>query len=155
GVNLPEILFAQRGGRCLNVFAEASALFFDSTVGFISSSAFSSVTDSQVYCADLPPSMRYDAPVMNDALPDARNMMVWATSSGLPVLLSGTFAARLAFLSSVPVKRFSIPVSIGPGATMFTRTPDEAASSAADLVKPSTACLLAEYTAAPAAPVRP
>src|ERR1700686_804715 len=107
------------------------------------------------YWAVLPPSTRYDAPVMNDALSDARNIMVWAISSGLPTRLSGTVAAKLAFLSSVPVKRFSIPVSIGPGATMLTRTPDAAASSAADLVSPSTACLLAEYTEAPAAPVWP
>src|ERR1700691_5218364 len=100
------------------------------------------------YRAVLPPSTRYDAPVINDALPDARNMMVSAISSGLPTRLSGTVAARAAFLSAVAVKRFSIPVSIGPGATMFTRTPDAAASSAADLVNPSTACLLAAYTAA-------
>jgi hypothetical protein len=66
---------------------------------------------------------------MNDALSDARNMMVWAISSGLPTRLSGTVAARPAFLSAVPVKRFSIPVSIGPGATMLTRTPEEAAPS--------------------------
>src|SRR5947207_9186655 len=101
----------------------------------------------------LPPSTRYDAPVMNDALSDARKTMVSAISSGLPTRLSGTVAARPAFLSSVPVKRFSIPVSIGPGATMLTRTPDEAASSAADLVSPSTACLLAEYKDAPAAQI--
>src|SRR5207244_8479516 len=34
----------------------------------------------------------------------------------------------------------------------LTRTPDPAASSAADWVRPSTACLLAAYTAAPAPP---
>src|ERR1700682_2807174 len=90
---------------------------------------------------------------MNDALSDARNRIVWAISSGLPTRLSGTVADRAAFLSSEPVKRFSIPVSIGPGATMLTRTPDAAASSAADLVSPSTACLLAAYIDAPAAPV--
>src|ERR1700682_6021821 len=104
------------------------------------------------YWAVLPPSTRYDAPVMNDALSDARNIMVWAISSGLPTRLSGTIAATAAFLSSVPVKRFNNPVSIGPGATVLTRTPDEAASSAADLVSPSTACLLAEYMEARAAP---
>ena len=67
------------------------------------------------YRADLPPSTRNEAPVMNDALSDARNAMVLAISSGLPTRLTGTVAARLAFLSAVPVKRFSIPVSIGPG----------------------------------------
>src|ERR1700739_3921538 len=107
------------------------------------------------YRADLPPSTRYEAPVMNEALSEARNLMVLAISSGLPTRLSGTVAARLAFLSAVPVKRFSIPVSIGPGATVLTRTPEAAASSAADLVSPSTACLLAEYMEAPAGPVWP
>ena len=52
---------------------------------------------------------------MNEALSDARNVMVLAISSGVPTRLSGTVAARLAFLSAVPVKRFSIPVSTGPG----------------------------------------
>jgi hypothetical protein len=51
--------------------------------------------------AVLPPSTRYDAPVMNDALSDARNMMVWAISSGLPTRLSGTVTSKLAFLSAV------------------------------------------------------
>ena len=92
---------------------------------------------------------------MNEALSDARNVMVLAISSGVPTRLSGTVAARLAFLSGVPVKRFSIPVSTGPGETMLTRIPDSAASSAADFVSPSTACLLAAYTDAPAAPVCP
>src|SRR5712671_6786171 len=92
---------------------------------------------------------------MNDALSEERKAMVCAISSGFPTRLSGTVDAKRAFLSSVPVKRFSIPVSIGPGATMLTRTPDAAASSAADLVSPSTACLLAEYMEAPAAPVWP
>src|ERR1700735_5872141 len=107
------------------------------------------------YLADLPPSTRYEAPVMNEAFSDARNVMVLAISSGVPTRLRGTVAVRLAFLSAVPVKRFSIPVSIGPGATKLTRTPDAAASSAADFVSPSTACLLAAYTDAPAAPVWP
>jgi hypothetical protein len=35
----------------------------------------------------------------------------------------------------------SMPVSVGPGATAFTRMPDLASSSAADLVMPSMACL--------------
>ena len=38
-------------------------------------------------------------------------------------------------------KRVNIPVSVGPGATAFTRIPDLAVSSATDLVIPSTACL--------------
>ena len=69
---------------------------------------------------------------MKGALSDERNTMVCAISSGLPVRLSGTPPTKPAFLSSVPVNRFSIPVSIGPGATTLTRTPDPVASSAAD-----------------------
>ena len=57
----------------------------------------------------------------NDALSDARNMMVSAISSGLPIRLSGTVAAKPAFLSGVPAKRFSPAVSIGPGATRGER----------------------------------
>src|SRR5467141_2023931 len=74
---------------------------------------------------------------MNDALSEERKAMVCAISSGRPKRLSGTLDAKRAFLSSVPVKRFSIPVSIGPGATMLMRTPDAAASSAADWEDPS------------------
>src|SRR6478672_959254 len=83
---------------------------------------------------------------MNDALSDARNTMVRAISWGLPARLRGTPAIKPAFLSALPVNRFSIPVSTGPGATALTRTPNAAPSSAADLVSPSTACLLAVYT---------
>ena len=81
---------------------------------------------------------------MNDALSEERKAMVCAISSGFPTRLSGTVEASLAFLPAVPVNRFSIGVSIGPGAMTFTRTPVPAASSAADFVNPSTACLLAE-----------
>ena len=72
----------------------------------------------------------------NDALSEERKAMVYAISSGFPTRLSGTVEANLAFLSAVPVKRFSIAVSIGPGAMTFTRTPAPAASSAADFVSP-------------------
>src|SRR6266404_5437327 len=98
---------------------------------------------SERYAAVLPPSAANDAPVIKAALSDARNTMVWAISSGAPSRWSGTVATKPAFLSSVPVKRLSIPVSIGPGATALTRTPRPATSIAADLVSPSTACLLA------------
>src|SRR5258707_3980477 len=75
-------------------------------------------------------------PVMNDARSEAANRMASAISSGLPARLSGTPATRPAFLSALPVMRSSIAVSIGPGATALTRTPNAAPSSAADLVKP-------------------
>ena len=42
-----------------------------------------------------------------------------------------------------PVRRPIIGVSIAPGHTAFTRTPDLAYSNAAVLVRPTTPCLLA------------
>ena len=81
---------------------------------------------------------------MKEALSEETKRIAWAISSGFPARCSGTFATKPAFLSSVLAKRFSIAVSIGPGAMTFTRTPVPAASSAADFVSPSTACLLAE-----------
>ena len=60
-------------------------------------------------------------------------------SRGEPI---GTVVTSAALFFGVPVKRLSMPVSVGPGATALTRTPDPATSSAADLVTPSTACLL-------------
>src|SRR6267143_7613 len=75
---------------------------------------------------------------------------------GRPIALSRCIVSHIKQrVESFKYKRFSIPVSIGPGATMLTRTPEEAASRAADLVSPSTACLLAAYTDAPAAPLWP
>ena len=52
--------------------------------------------------------------------------MVWAISSGVPTRFTGTPEIKPALLSAVPVKRFSMSVSIGPGATALTRTPDSA-----------------------------
>jgi hypothetical protein len=76
--------------------------------------------------ANLPPSTAMEAPVMNGALSEARNTIVRAISSGRPARLTGTPETNAALLSSVPVNRASIPVSIGPGATTLTRTPDSA-----------------------------
>ena len=80
---------------------------------------------------------------MKEALSEATNTIAWAISSGKPARLSGTRETNAVFFSSLPVNRFSIPVSMGPGAITLTRTPDPATSSAAALVRPSTACLLA------------
>src|SRR6266699_1032153 len=65
-----------------------------------------------------------DAPVMKEALSEATNTMAWAISSGKPARLSGTRETSAALLSSLPVNRFSIPVSMGPGATTLTRPPE-------------------------------
>src|SRR5437879_12678388 len=45
---------------------------------------------SERYAAVLPPSAANDAPVINAALSDARNTMVWAISSGRPRRRRGT-----------------------------------------------------------------
>src|SRR5258707_12966421 len=66
-----------------------------------------------------------------------------AISPGSPTRPRGTVLASAAFPSAVPLKRLSMPVSVGPGPTALTRTPERAPSSAADFVNPSTACLLA------------
>jgi hypothetical protein len=93
--------------------------------------------------AALPPLTGIDAPLMNEALSEATKRMASAISSERPKRLSGTPEAKLAFCSFEPAKRASMSVSIGPGATTFTRMPNGAPSRAADLVSPSTACLLA------------
>src|SRR5580704_5233183 len=91
----------------------------------------------------LPPSAARICPVMNDASLEARKMAACAISAGSPTRPRGTVLVSAAFLSELPVKRLSMPVSVGPGAMALTRTPDLAPSSAADFVRPSTACLLA------------
>ena len=79
---------------------------------------------------------------MNEASSDAMKTIASATSSERPRRPIGTPVTRAALFSGVPVKRVNMPVSVGPGATPFTRIPDLAVSSATDLVMPSTACLL-------------
>src|ERR1700739_2892277 len=95
------------------------------------------------YPADFPPSTESTWPLIKDARSEQRNRMALAISLGSPTTPSGPVGVRRAFLSALPVKRLSIPVSVGPGATALTRTPEPATSSAADVVSPSTACLLA------------
>jgi hypothetical protein len=82
---------------------------------------------------------------MNDASSDAMKTIALASSSERPRRSIGTVLIRAALFSGVPVKRVNMPVSVGPGATAFTRIPDLAISSATDLVMPSTACLLPTY----------
>src|SRR5260370_38890081 len=60
---------------------------------------------------------------MNDAFSEARKTAARAMSAGSPTRPSGTVFRSAAFLSAVPVKRLSMPVSIGPGATALMRTP--------------------------------
>src|SRR6267142_5249139 len=96
------------------------------------------------HVAVFPPLILMIWPVTKDALSEARNTIASAISSGFAPRLSGMAAQNAAFLSGVPVRRSSIAVSVGPGATALTRTPKGAASRAADFVRHFTACLLAE-----------
>src|SRR6266478_4975142 len=105
--------------------------------------------------ASIPPSTGMEAPVMYDAFAEATKAITSAISFGVARRLAGTVETSAALFASVLVKRVSMPVSVVPGATTFTRTPVPATSSAADFVIPSTACLLATYTDAPAAPTLP
>src|SRR5258707_14088264 len=91
---------------------------------------------------------------MYDASAEATKAITCAISSGVARRLRGTVETSAALLSSGLVKRASMPVSGVPGATTLTRTPGPATSSAADVVRPSTACFLATYTDPPAAPTR-
>src|ERR1700722_6619158 len=71
--------------------------------------------------------------------------MALASSSGVPLRRIGTVAISASLPSSVPVKRSSMTVSVGPGPTAFTRIPEFPCSSATVLVRPSTANLLLTY----------
>src|SRR3954464_2381787 len=99
-------------------------------------------TPEQDQLAVLPPSTLRTWPVMYDASSDAMKTIALASSSERPRRAIGTVVTRAALFSGVPVNRVNMPVSVGPGATAFTRIPDFASSSATDLVMPSTACLL-------------
>src|SRR5438876_394609 len=90
----------------------------------------------------LPPSTLRTWPVMKEASSDAMKTIALASSSERPRRPIGTVVTSAALFSGVRVKRVNMPVSIGPGATLFTRIPDLTVSSATDLMMPSTACLL-------------
>ena len=64
---------------------------------------------------------------LRESAPDQFAVMPPSTLSTSPVIHLAPFEA--------------MPVSVGPGATAFTRIPHFASSSATDLVMPSTACL--------------
>ena len=91
---------------------------------------------------------------MYDASCEAKNATVAATSSGCPNRFIGTFAivsvansSTASFGSPVLSK---IGVTIGPGATVFTRMPRPTSSAAAVLARERSAAFVAEYALAPA-----
>src|SRR6202047_657634 len=61
---------------------------------------------------------------MNEASSDAMNTIALASSSERPRRPIGTPVTRAALFCGVPVRRVNMPVSVGPGATPFTRIPD-------------------------------
>jgi hypothetical protein len=85
---------------------------------------------AQNYPAIIPPSTGIEAPVMYDAFAEATKAITRAISSGVAKRLTGTVETSAALFFSVLVKRVSIPVSVVPGATTFTRTPVEKFSRA-------------------------
>src|SRR6266436_5022321 len=106
-----------------------------------------------------PPSTLISTPVMYDASCEAKNATTAATSSGCPNRFIGTFAtisfansSKASFGNPVLPK---IGVTIGPGATAFTRMPRPTNSAAAVLAKERSAAFVAEYALAPAVPVLP
>src|ERR1700748_3342804 len=102
-----------------------------SVLGFFVFGGSRHVVPQTLQEAVLPPLTLMICPVMNDALSEVTYRIASAISSGRPVRFIGTPAASAAFRSALPVKRSSIAVSTGPGATALTRTPEVAASSAA------------------------
>src|SRR5579862_3148473 len=92
---------------------------------------------------------------MNDALSEHIHSTASAISMGLPKRPRGCCDSTHLFTSGSPNARSAIAVSITAGHTAFTRIPAFAHSSAAVRVNPITACLLAIYAEAPAAPISP
>src|SRR5216684_2720020 len=104
----------------------------------------------------IPPSTLISTPVMYDASCEAKNATAAATSSGCPNRFIGTFAtisfansSKASFDSPVLPK---IGVTIGPGATVFTRIPRPTSSAAAVLARERSAAFVAEYALVPAVP---
>lgn len=75
----------------------------------------------------------------NRASSDARNRTTALTSSGVPILPSGDISFIISTASSLPGASCSMPVSIGPGCTEFTRMPMGPNSLAATRVIPCAA----------------
>src|SRR5580700_2073990 len=96
------------------------------------------------HCAVKPPSTSRLWPVTNDALLDESQMTASAISSDLPMRPMGCMADIVAWFSALsPTKRRYMSVSIAAGNTALMRMPCLPNSTAADFVRPMTACLLA------------
>src|SRR5579883_1579766 len=92
-----------------------------------------------VQIMNAPPLTFSVSPVMNDAASEARKAMACAISRGVARRPIGMVATRRAWSSDGRSR--IMPVSTGPGATAFTRTPRPADCAASDIVRPITPAL--------------
>src|SRR5580692_8891186 len=92
------------------------------------------------------------APWMLDASSLARNTTAFAVSCGVAICRDGV-RAMIGAMRSARAAVFS--VTVGPGATVFTRTPAGPYSAAQDLVSEWIAAFVMLYRADPAIPTRP
>src|SRR6266852_4240637 len=92
---------------------------------------------------------------MNPAVLEHIQTTASATSRGWPNRPIGLSPITHSWTSGFPNKRAAIGVSMTAGQTALTLIPFFATSSAADLVSPSTPCLVAQYAAAPELPMKP
>ncbi len=92
--------------------------------------------------AMMPPSMASMAPLMNAASSESRNAAALATSSGVPLRLSGICFVRSSYCSGV-TKPSVAGVGTLPGAMALTRMPRGPSSPASTLVSPAMPCLAA------------
>ncbi len=92
-----------------------------------------------------PPDMSNTAPVLNELAAEQSHKTIPATSATLPRRFSG-LAVTMVFTTSGPNLRMS-SVSIGPGATQFTRMSVSQTSRDRAFVNAITPALAAEYAA--------
>src|ERR1700694_2655119 len=92
-----------------------------------------------------PPSTTKVVPVVYEDSSEARKTTVAAISSDEPMRPSGAFGIGAArrFAMLVPYDSARSGVAMAPGHTAFTRIREDPRSSAATLVIPTTACLVA------------
>src|SRR5713226_9451479 len=92
---------------------------------------------------------------MKDARSEHIHTTASATSIGVPNRPMGWRPSAYFLTSGSPKRRSPIGVSITAGHTTLMRMPLRAVSRTTALVSPITPCLLAQYVAAPAEPIRP
>ena len=87
--------------------------------------------------------MTFSLSVSENGSKAIRNPKTAAISETSPARPMGMWLSTSAFALGLSIQARLIGVMMAPGPTALTRIPKVAASRAADLVSPSTACLLA------------